>query len=468
MSKVNSLFDEFLKNINPDEEAVAYAQEAHKPVRDFLKKDEAFGKYVESTFLYGSYRRHTAVGAIKDVDIVVLTNFDPHDAKNTPQRVLRTLKSALARHYDDPENPEYQRRSIRINDPLPDLQDVVMTLDIIPAVAINGDTQPLLVPDKEVGAWIQSHPKGHIRAIHNLNRDEYSNGRFVPVAKMMKAWWSYQCGERQPEVERPKPKGFWIECLTAEMFDPNQTAWADHFITVLANIDRTYGDFDEAPQLQDPGLPGQIMQSSISKNEYGVFAEAVKECLSLANAARDLADDIESSALWRGIFGDNFPLYEGEESDEKEGEDTKLKIDAMPIIESGPWAKHLTRKYWVRIDAYAYSGNMRKGGLNSDSRVLPAGLRLRFTAITNVRGSYQVYWQVVNTGRHAERENGLRGKLFQSMDKHADPSSDPLTNWESTQYTGKHWIQCFIVKDGYCVAQSEKFYVKIRNKDFSM
>ena len=210
MTKLNSLFDRFLSNIEPDEDAVAYAQEAHKPVRDFLENDEKFGEFVENTFLYGSYRRHTAVGDIKDVDIVVLTNFDPESEEHTPQKVLRKLKAALARHYDDPENPEYQRRSIRINDPLPERSDVSMTLDIIPAVAPNGDDAPLLVPDREVKAWVQSHPKGHIKATSELNRQEYSGSKFVPLVKMMKWWWKYQCQVRQPDLERPKPKGFWI------------------------------------------------------------------------------------------------------------------------------------------------------------------------------------------------------------------------------------------------------------------
>ena len=93
MSKLNSLFAQYLSNIEPDDDAVTYAQEAHKPVRNCLEKDDAFSKYVESTFLYGSYRRRTAVGDIKDVDIVVLTNFDTTDEANSPQKVLRKLKA---------------------------------------------------------------------------------------------------------------------------------------------------------------------------------------------------------------------------------------------------------------------------------------------------------------------------------------------------------------------------------------
>src|SRR5687768_11643135 len=158
MTKLNALFDKFLQNIEPDEKMVGHAHSAHDPVRTFLEDDEDFGQYVEDTFLYGSYKRHTSVGDIKDVDIVVLTNFDTESEDYTPQKVLRKLKSALARYYKDPENPEYQRRSIRVNDPLPDDKEVEMTLDIIPAVPTGGENDPLLVPDKDVKKWILSHP----------------------------------------------------------------------------------------------------------------------------------------------------------------------------------------------------------------------------------------------------------------------------------------------------------------------
>ena len=430
MSKLNSLFEQFLTNIEPDEDAVAYAQEAHKPVRDFLENDDEFGEYIENTFLYGSYRRHTAIGDIKDVDIVVLTNFDTESEVYTPQKVLRKLKAALARHYDDPENPEYQRRSIRINDPLPDRPDVSMTLDIIPAVAPFGDDEPLLVPDREVKAWVQSHPKGHINATSGLNSKDYSDGKFVPLVKIMKWWWKYQCEERQPDIERPKPKGFWVECLTAEMFDSTQSTWADHFVAVLANIVEQYGDASEAPELQDPGMSGQTIKTNMTAAEFGVFIAAAKECLDRAIAACDQEDDTESSAIWREIFGDEFPLYDEPENDEVSRNEAKPTLCITPQIESPRWPKRLSKR--VHIDAYTYLGTIRQQGLNSDGRTLYAERYIQFVAKTNVRGRYEVYWQVVNTGKHAEERGGLRGELFQARYKDGSPSIDPLVNWEHT------------------------------------
>jgi len=90
----------------------------------------------------------------------------------------------------------------------------------------------------------------------------------------------------------------------------------------------------------------------------------------------------------------------------------------------------------------------------SDCQALPKGYPLRFYATTNVSAPYEVYWQVVNTGKEAESRRQLRGNFISS-------GSD-LVREEATSYTGMHWVQCFIIKNGRCVAQSPEYVVNIR------
>lgn len=466
MAKLNSLFTRFLSNINPDEDAVKYAMEAHWPVRECLGQDEIFKEYFVNTFLYGSYKRHTATGTIKDVDIVVVTNFDPNNKEHNPHRVLRKLKAALARCYGSADYLEYQRRSIRVDQPLPDHSDVEMTLDIIPAVVVNGEDLPLLVPDREQKEWIWSHPKGHLRYTSDLNRANYSQQQYVPLVKMMKWWWKYQCDDRQLEVERPKPKGFWIECLTGENFDPNQQEWADHFITTLENILAKYIDVEEVPQLKDPGLPGELIKNSMTLDEFNEFMDTVADSWVTAKAARETEDQLASSKLWRQVFGDNFPLYDEEETEETITEAKRLPLGSYKHAAELPWHENRSKRYKVHLDAYLYQDNYKLGGINSNGRIILNGMDIEYVARTNVKGSYQVYWQVVNTGSHAEQENGLRGIFFQGKLRNGKISSNELINWESTKYSGKHWIECFIVKGETCMARSGRFYVNIKNPNF--
>lgn len=462
MAKLNELFEEFRSSINPNQAAVNYAISAHKPVRECLENEDVFKQYVEGTFLYGSYKRHTAVGDIKDVDIVVLTNFDIEDEDNTPKAVLRKLKAALSRCYDDPENPQYQRRSIRIDDPLPDYPQVEMTLDIIPAVVVTNNDSALRVPDRDVDKWILTHPKGHLKRASELN----SNKNYVPLVKIMKWWWKYQCEIVQPEVERPKPKGFWIECLTAENFDKDQGCWADHFIVVLENVSAKYSSVQQVPELADPGLEGETIKTNMSLDEFEVFLEVVNDSLDKARLARDASDKLASSELWREVFGENFPLYEAEDTEESR-EASTLSLGAIEHAESPPWPIRLHKRHQVSIDAYEYVGANKISGRNSNGRIIRSERNIKFVAKTRNHGDFQVYWQVVNTGEHAKQANGLRGKeFFEAKRRNGEKSQNQMVTWERTEYTGKHWIECFIVKDGVCVGRSGRFYVNVRNPDY--
>ena len=92
----------------------------------------------------------------------------------------------------------------------------------------------------------------------------------------------------------------------------------------------------------------------------------------------------------------------------------------------------------------------------SDGSPLPKHCSLRFEAETNVPKPYKVYWQVVNTGREAANANGLRGGFDEGI-----VSVGKLTRDESTSYSGTHSIECFIVKNGYCVARSGMFVLRV-------
>jgi hypothetical protein len=342
-----------------------------------------------------------------------------------------------------------------------------MTLDIIPAAEVSGNDDPLKVPDREQKEWIWSHPKGHIEHTTKLNKPEYSQEKFVPLVKMMKWWWKFQCSVHQPQVELSKPKGFWLECLTGENFDKARTDWADHFITVLRNVLEKYSNSHQVPQFKDPGLPGETIKTSMNINEFQFFMRVVNESLEFANKALSEQDELKSSKFWRVIFGNEFPLFE-------EGDELATKAQLYEVAlantahaEQPKWPDNFGR-YKVEINAYICDPGTKKvlSGLANDSRVLRSGLYLKYKAKTNTHMPYEVHWQVVNTGKHASMNNGLRGNFFPAKLPSGNLSADPLINWERTEYTGKLWIECFIVKDGSLVARSGKFYVKIKNLNY--
>ena len=62
---------------------------------------------------------------------------------------------------------------------------------------------------------------------------------------------------------------------------------------------------------------------------------------------------------------------------------------------------------------------------------------------TTVPYPYEVWWKVKNVGPEAQRRNEVRGQILKR--------GNAIT--ENTKFYGNHYIECYIVKDGYCVAR---------------
>lgn len=125
--------------------------------------------------------------------------------------------------------------------------------------------------------------------------------------------------------------------------------------------------------------------------------------------------------------------------------------------ESPKWLMDLSKR--VTISA-RYNNSQGWHTLNS-KEAIHKNISLRFTGHTNVKKPFSVFWQVVNTGQEAANaEGGLRGSIFPAK----TAGSGGLQHKESTLYEGTHWIECFIVKDGVCVARSKEFIVKIAHQ----
>ena len=120
---------------------------------------------------------------------------------------------------------------------------------------------------------------------------------------------------------------------------------------------------------------------------------------------------------------------------------------SWPIVRTGQ----------VAINSAVFSRNgFRDDHIASDGEALPRGGSIRFEAVTDVPTPYNVFWQIVNTGSSAAEAGDLRGNFEETSIAHGW-----LVRKETTKYTGVHSIECFIVKNGYCVARTGPFVVNI-------
>ena len=266
------------------------------------------------------------------------------------------------------------------------------------------------------------------------------------------------------------PGGLIISVLVNECYQPN------YYRDDVALHDTMVAIHNRLLINTEVDSPVSTSESLTNKEEYKKQVERFRDKLdsAITNLAPLFEDDgttDKAMKAWNKVF--DHPFWAEEEEDESEtaddsGIDERVVVSsdiAKPELgrashqESIPWA--FNKKHRVQLYAYTYLGKKIKlSGLKSDGRTIKSGLDLKYVVKTNVRGSYQIFWQVVNTGSHAESDGGRRGKIIESNDP------NPLVHWEESLYTGKHWIECFIVKDGICVARSGRFYVNIYNPEF--
>ena len=133
------------------------------------------------------------------------------------------------------------------------------------------------------------------------------------------------------------------------------------------------------------------------------------------------------------------------------------------------WPLDIDLSVRVKITAELFdSRNNSKGYVESDKFVAFPKFEIRYIAeVAGVFAPFELQWQVVNTGDHASSENALRGEFFYGKKRGGNALHDnPLLNWESTKYHGRHFIECFVIKDGRLIGKSGRFFVQVANPNW--
>jgi hypothetical protein len=231
--KATTYFEEFLGAIRLPDELRAKAKKAHTKLRELLETDESLRSIIVTTFLQGSYRRHTGVrpdpGKKCDVDVVVVTRID----RNTvaPQQALDRFKPFLEKHYAG--KYRIQGRSWQVTDG--DIE-----LDLVPTSAPSEANEAFLkeagasdflsdlgefgqdlerirklreaqnegkwraellwIPDREAKVWRETNPLAQID--WTITKNDHTNGHYVNVVKVTKWWRKVAYDAKYPRVIR--------------------------------------------------------------------------------------------------------------------------------------------------------------------------------------------------------------------------------------------------------------------------
>ena len=110
----------------------------------------------------------------------------------------------------------------------------------------------------------------------------------------------------------------------------------------------------------------------------------------------------------------------------------------------------------VFITAKVIDWNGNITSYESDSYSIEKHCDIIYTAKYNSCRKHRIVWQIVNTGNEALFSRCLRGGFEQS-------NKGENSRKESTSYTGKHYVQCYVIDSrGNCVARSKEFFINVK------
>lgn len=128
-------------------------------------------------------------------------------------------------------------------------------------------------------------------------------------------------------------------------------------------------------------------------------------------------------------------------------------INSLPYQKKPKWPMRIEKE--VEIEARYFRNGWRPSRFVSGEEIRK-GIDLQFVIRADHLRVYDIYWQVTNTGYEAERARQIRGDFYDSQIVEGKKARK-----ESMSYSGEHFVEAYIVKDGICYGKSKLFCVKI-------
>lgn len=253
------------------------------------------GMSVKSSFLTGSYKRHTMIAPLNEADVdifVVLDNsyYYHYNGKNGGQAgLLDYLKRTLLKTYT--RTPDIGRNGQAVTIHFTDF-----IVDVVPSFYRSGGGY--IIPNSIRQEWISTDPNKHVELISSAN--QANNYKLVPLIKMIKAW-NRNGGSFF--------NSFHLEALALQIM--NTVEISDYPSGARYYFDK--GRYLITQQNPDPaGYGGDIGKYIDTPDKLNTAVTKFESAYNRAFKAEDFAKNgYISKAIeqWRLIFGNYFPIY---------------------------------------------------------------------------------------------------------------------------------------------------------------
>lgn len=414
-----------LSSVQRDDVATKFKGVGNSLYKEFYGEGEDKTKRLK----IGSHGKKTELRSEDgDIDMIFKISADTLDrykkhSSNGPAELLRRAKERLKETYSNSSTQHKTWGKVVL------VEFVTgYNVEVMPCFEESDGT--FTIPNSEdSGSWDKYDPRAEIDNIKQSNDKTGITRKFIRMAKH----WNNQTGETI--------KSYVIENLCVAFLDNSydDQSWSELFESFFS------------------WLPFQA-DSELSEDSISRITTA-RGRIDKARAA-ELSDDFEQACQdWRNVFRSEYPLYDEDliqvlalekafPSSEEEWIEDRYPVKIDSSLKLSIQTKVLPkgfRSYIPLNDALAFLGGL-----------LTKSAKMEFNAVIDSASTYNFRWKVRNLSLEAKNNNKLRGNI-------EPPSSNQSTYSDSTAFQGTHYIECYAIKDGVCVAKARRF-VKIGEK----
>lgn len=415
---MNGRLREFVRaNLSPTELEKRLVQQLYSSIKDALGENNCLQ--------IGSFPRFTAIRPLHDLDVLYVLG-DWRDVPDNIQ-VLDHVHEEVSNGFVNPTEYalEFCRGDHSIGIKFLDGEEEVFAIDVVPAYtdAVNEFGQPTyMVPEassafgSNVGVseeWIKTDPRGYISEATEINRMSSDYRKAVKLAK----FWKSSCKSANDDFPL---KSFHLEQIFAGYFRryPHHTFF-DAVFKLFCEIEQ---------HITEPAITDRADRNRFI-DQY--VADLTGYQRDLVLQARDhlmiMLESIGNDTNLAEVFSAGFHRRTS-------GSEEYLFDQGIPVLTE---------------DTIAISGQVqqRTGGFRA--------------FVLDILGRIQVDRKIRFSTVAPPEHDLLKWKV-----KNDDDSPQPrgeitdhqtLNDLEHTKYIGRHYVECYAIKDGVCIAKARQY-----------
>lgn len=418
-------FKQFIKEISAidlDDINVKYYRICKKLNEFYYDSDSE----IQNSKKVGSIGRGTAIKGISDLDMLyeipesTFTKYNAYESQGQSQ-LLQEVKNVLIETYPTSD--------IKGDGQVVVIEFITQHVEVLPAFYVGDSTYKF--PDtKEGGLWRNTKPDLEISAINQLNEN---NGILISLCKMMRLWRN----ESGVNIN-----GLLIDTFAYNFLSKNEEIekyQKDYFLLVLDFFNYLKDIDDDQEYFLAPGSNQRVYKKG------KICKKARKTFNKLLTMQSSGSYDLSS------IFGKCFPtsslMLAFESVIRKDYSNTEEFIEDKYGIDIG---------YNVEIECLVTQDGFRPTLLKNIGILRNKKSLEFFIEECDVPKPYEIYWKVRNIGNEAIKRDCIRGQIQKSQN--VDRKKEPAV------FSGPHYVECYIIKNGKCVARDRiDVPIKIEN-----